>query len=167
VPRFRLCDDEPLPRADDDVSLLLGRTYELLRDALPTADVQIVDASNSVYLVPTTFSRVRRRAGTRPALAAALRATTPGAVLVDGEYVGDLEELGAQGALQAVHDLLDGAPRDSPPGPPGRRATGRGRLPPRTSRTPEGTIRAVLSPWTRTRDVERPGRPPTAARSRC
>ncbi|MCK6209592.1 hypothetical protein KZX45_03420 [Georgenia sp. EYE_87] len=106
VPRFRLCDDEPLPRAEDDVSLLLGRTYELLRDSLPTADVQIVDASNSVYLVPTTFSRVRRRSGTRPALAAALRATTPGAVLVDGECVGDLEELGPEGVLEAVRDVV-------------------------------------------------------------
>jgi hypothetical protein len=122
VPRFRLCDDEPLPRAEDDVSLLLGRTYELLRDSLPTADVQIVDASNSVYLVPTTFSRVRRRSGTRPALAAALRATTPGAVLVDGESVGDLEELGPQGALEAVRDRLHPAPPSRTSGPAGGRA---------------------------------------------
>jgi hypothetical protein len=81
---------------------LVARTYLLLREQLPDVDVQIVGASNSAYLLPHVFGSVRRRRGTLAALREVNRATTAGSVLVDGERVGDITALGADGVVALV-----------------------------------------------------------------
>ena len=64
--------------------------------------MQVVDAANTAFLLPWAFRAVRRRAGLAAGLRAALAATTAGAVLVDGERVGRLDELGPEGVLAAL-----------------------------------------------------------------
>ena len=86
-------------RVDAD---LVGKTWRLLRRELPEVDVQVVDVGNSAYLLPTAFRAAHRRAGVLAGLRAAARATAAGAVLVDGERVGNIEELGADGVVAAV-----------------------------------------------------------------
>jgi hypothetical protein len=88
---------------------LVGRTYRLLRERLPGVDVQVVSVSNTAYLVPSAYRAARRRSGRWQALRAATRATTAGAVLVDGERIGDVEELGPEGVLAAVRGRLPSA----------------------------------------------------------
>jgi hypothetical protein len=63
--------------------------YRLFRAELPPdVDVQIVEASNLVYLLPTVIRDARRRGRSWwGATRAALRATTPGAVVVDGQVI--------------------------------------------------------------------------------
>ncbi|MFH5823794.1 hypothetical protein [Georgenia sp. AZ-5] len=95
-------------RAGPGPEATVGEAYRLLRAALPEVDVQVVDAGNTVYLLPTTFRRMRRRFGVRSAVAAALRAPTAGALLVDGERVGDVADLGPEGVLAAVRERLPG-----------------------------------------------------------
>lgn len=87
---------------------VVAGTYRLLRRELPAVDVQIVSASNSAFLVPASFRDARRHTGTRAALRHALRSTTAGAVLVDGVIVGDVEQLGPAGVLQAVRQAGSG-----------------------------------------------------------
>jgi len=84
----------------------VATAWRELRAARPELDVQLVNAGNTAFLLPFAFRSVRRRAGVVAGLRAAARATTAGAVLVDGERVGTLDELGVDGLL----DLL----------PPGR-----------------------------------------------
>ncbi len=81
---------------------LVARTYLTLRAELPDVDVQIVGAGNTAYLLPSVFRAVRRRRGTVAALREVNRATTAGAVLVDGERVGDVGALGTDGVLAEV-----------------------------------------------------------------
>lgn len=87
---------------------VVADTYRLLREQLSERDVdiQIVGAGNTAYLLPTTFRAVRHRAGTLAAMREAARSTTAGAVLVDGERVGDITELGPDGVLDAVRARL-------------------------------------------------------------
>jgi len=84
----------------------VGQAWRAVRRELPDADVQVVDVANTAYLLPTTFRAVRRRSGERAgvlaSLRAAARATTAGSVLVDGQWVGDVAELGPDGVLAAV-----------------------------------------------------------------
>ncbi len=101
-PSSRATDDPgTAPDVDPEVGLV-ARTYLRLREELPDVDVQIVGAGNTAYLVPTVFRTVRRRRGTVAALRAVGRSTTAGAVLVDGERVGDVTELGVDGVLAEV-----------------------------------------------------------------
>lgn len=86
----------------------VGRAYRLLRDTLPEVDVQIVSAANTAYLLPATYRAARRRGGVLQALREAGRATTAGAVVVDGELVGDIADLGADGVLVAVRSRVRG-----------------------------------------------------------
>jgi hypothetical protein len=87
------------PHRHDEADVV-GATYRLLRQERPDLDVQVVGAGNTLWLLPTVFRAVRRREGAVAALAAALRANRAGAVIVDGEVVGDVEDLGPQGVLR-------------------------------------------------------------------
>lgn len=80
----------------------VAEVYLRLGAALPEVDVQVVDAGNLAYLLPIAFRAARPRLGLVRAVAAAARATTAGAVLVDGQRVGRIDELGAQGVLAVV-----------------------------------------------------------------
>ena len=99
---------DPLGRAGDVplatavAAARLAETYRLLRRELPGADVQVVDARNTAWLLPATFRAVARRDGLRAAARAAVGATTAGSVLVDGRHVGLLEDLGPHGAVAAA-----------------------------------------------------------------
>lgn len=104
-------DGDRLPGADpghpEDPA---GPAWRLLRERRPDLDVQIVDAGNTAWLLPWSFREVRRRAGAAAGLRAALRATTAGAVLVDGERIGRLADLGAEGLLAAIDAVHRPAP---------------------------------------------------------
>jgi hypothetical protein len=80
----------------------LAEAYRQLRAQLPDVDVQVVSASNVAYLLPAAFFAARRRLGTLAAIREASRATTAGAVLVDGIRVGHLDDLGVDGVLMAA-----------------------------------------------------------------
>jgi hypothetical protein len=84
----------------------VGAAYTSLRTALPHLDVQVVGVGNTAWLLPSTFRTVRRRAGWAAGVRAALASSTAGAVLVDGENVGDLTELGPDGVVAAVRGAL-------------------------------------------------------------
>lgn len=88
------------PHRHDEADLV-GATYRRLRRERPDLDVQVVGAGNTLWLLPTVFRAVRRRAGVTAALGAALAANRAGAVLVDGEVVGDIEVLGPEGVLRS------------------------------------------------------------------
>lgn len=81
---------------------LLAQTYLRLQRDLPEVDVQIVGVHNTAYLLPSVFRALRAQHGVLAALRGMNRATTAGAVLIDGESVGDLHELGVEGALAEV-----------------------------------------------------------------
>lgn len=86
----------------DAGALLTAETYTALRRELPDVDVQIVSPGNTAYLLPTTWRYRRRDQGLWAAVRAANRATTPGALVIDGEYAGDVERLGSAGVLELV-----------------------------------------------------------------
>lgn len=102
--RDGICLDRPDVEAHehDAAERLVGQTFLRLREELPEVDVQVVSSGNTAYLLPTTFAAVRRRAGTVAGLRAAARATTAGSVLVDGERVGHLEDLGPDRVVEEV-----------------------------------------------------------------
>lgn len=83
---------------------VLARAYSRLRDELPDVDVQIVSSSNTAYLVPTVLRGVHRH-GLWEALRRTNAATRPGALLVDGDYAGDIVELGPSGVVATVRAL--------------------------------------------------------------
>ncbi|MPZ97202.1 MAG: hypothetical protein GEU96_20380 [Propionibacteriales bacterium] len=87
------------PDAD---ALAVAHAYRRLREQVDDVDVQIVGANNTVFLLPAVFRAARRRVGTLAALGSAVRATTAGAVLVDGSRVGDIAALGPDGVVAAV-----------------------------------------------------------------
>jgi len=84
----------------------MAQTYLRLQRDLPEVDVQIVGVDNTVYLLPSVFRALRAQHGVLAALRGMNRATTAGAVLVDGESVGDLTALGVEGALDEVRRRL-------------------------------------------------------------
>lgn len=96
------------PAHADEVSLVAA-TYRRLREELPEVDVQLVSAGNTAYLLPATFSAVRRRRGGWAALREAVRATTAGSVLIDGERLGDLTCLGTDRVVAEVRTRLERA----------------------------------------------------------
>jgi hypothetical protein len=88
---------------------LVAEVYLGLTTALPEVDVQVVDAGNLAYLLPVAFRAARPRLGLAGAVAAATRATTAGALLVDGRRVGRIDELGVQGVLDVVRAHVTGS----------------------------------------------------------
>jgi hypothetical protein len=92
-----------------DATDAVAAAYRRLREERPELDVQIVDAGNTLWLLPTVFRAVRRREGARAALRAALRANRAGAVIVDGAVVGDVVALGPDGVLRCCSAQVDGA----------------------------------------------------------
>ena len=90
------------PRAHDAEVNLVAEAYLRLRREMPEVDVQIVGADNTAYLLPSVFRSVRGRRGTLAALREVNRATTAGSVLVDGERVGNVTELGADAVVEEV-----------------------------------------------------------------
>ncbi len=85
---------------------VLAQAYRQVRELLPDVDVQIVSAGNTVYLLPTVLRGLRRGGGPRAALRRANQATRPGSLLVDGDYVGDVVDLGADGVVRVVRERL-------------------------------------------------------------
>lgn len=85
---------------------VLGQAYTRLKQDLPGVDVQIVSSSNTVYLLPSVWRSRPPGEGLRDSLRRANRATRPGSLLVDGDYVGDVAELGARGVVDAVRARL-------------------------------------------------------------
>lgn len=92
------------PREHDAEVGLVAEAYLRLRAELPDVDVQIVGANNTAFLLPSVFRSVRRRHGTLAALREVNRATTAGSVLVDGERVGDVVDLGVDGVVAEVRE---------------------------------------------------------------
>ena len=92
------------PREHDPEVGLVAQAYLRLREELPYVDVQIVSLNNTAFLLPTAFRSVRRRHGVLRALRETNRATTAGSVLVDGERVGDVAQLGPAGVVAAVRE---------------------------------------------------------------
>ena len=86
---------------------ILAAAYLRLRDRFPDVDVQIVSASNTAYLLPATYAAARRRGGVLASLRACLRAPTAGALLLDGERLGDVTDLGPDGVAVAVATRLE------------------------------------------------------------
>jgi len=94
------------PREHDPEVGLVAQAYLRLREELPYVDVQIVSLNNTAFLLPTVFRSVRRRHGVLRALRETNRATTAGSVLVDGERLGDVAQLGPEGVVAAVRDRV-------------------------------------------------------------
>ena len=90
------------PREHDTEVGTVAEAYLRLRAELPDVDVQIVGADNTAFLLPSVFRSVRRRRGTWAAVKEANRATTAGSLLVDGERVGDVEQLGVAAVVTEV-----------------------------------------------------------------
>ena len=111
--RDGICFDGRVDRPHDhDAEVgLVSQAYLRLRAELPDADVQLVSANNSAYLLPSVFRTVRRKRGLLAALRETNRATTAGAVLVDGERVGDVTALGPDGVVAEVRRRVDRLPR--------------------------------------------------------
>jgi hypothetical protein len=106
--RHGVCLEERLEHhhAPDPSATRVGEAYRALRAQLPEVDVQIVAASNTPYLLPTTYRAARPRMSRFESLRQATRSTTAGSVLVDGVRVGDVDELGVAGVLAAVRAEL-------------------------------------------------------------
>lgn len=106
--RHGICLDRPASgsveagHGHDPEVVLAGEAFRRLRAEFPDVDVQLVGAGNTAYLLPSVFRQVRRRSGLVAALRASARATTAGAVLIDGCRVGDLSRLGVEGVLAEV-----------------------------------------------------------------
>jgi hypothetical protein len=81
---------------------VLGQAYTRLRRDLPDVDVQIVSSSNTVYLLPSVWRARRVGERLRTTLKRANQATRPGSLLVDGDYVGDVADLGPGGVVDVV-----------------------------------------------------------------
>jgi hypothetical protein len=90
------------PREHDAEVGTVAEAYLRLRAEVPDADVQIVGVDNTAYLLPSVFRAVRRRRGTWAALKEANRATTGGSLLIDGERVGDVQQMGVEAVVTEV-----------------------------------------------------------------
>jgi len=94
------------PVEHDAATRITAACYLLLRERFPEVDVQIVSPGNTAYLLPATYAAARRRRGVVASLRAGLQAPAAGALLVDGERVGDLVELGPERAARIVASRL-------------------------------------------------------------
>jgi hypothetical protein len=90
------------PRLHDAEVGTVAEAYLRIRAEVPDVDVQIVGADNTAYLLPSVFRAVRRRRGTWAALKEANRATTGGSLLIDGERVGDVQQMGVEAVVTEV-----------------------------------------------------------------
>lgn len=90
------------PREHDAEVGAVAEAYLRLRAEVPEVDVQIVGADNTAYLLPSVFRAVRRRRGTWAALKEANRATTAGSLLIDGDWVGDVQQMGIEAVVREV-----------------------------------------------------------------
>lgn len=97
------------PRLHDAEVGTVAEAYLRLRAEVPDVDVQIVGADNTAYLLPSVFRAVRRRRGTWAALKEANRATTGGSLLIDGERVGDVQQMGVEAIVTEVRRRTCGA----------------------------------------------------------
>ena len=100
-------DDQALGSVEHaHATRVMAQAYTRLRRELPDVDVQIVSSSNTIYLVPSVLRASGRGDGVRARLRRANQATRPGSLLVDGAYVGDVEDLGPGGVVEAVRGRL-------------------------------------------------------------
>lgn len=90
------------PREHDAEVGTVAEAYLRLRAEVPEVDVQIVGVDNTAYLLPSVFRAVRRRRGTWAALKEANRATTGGSLLIDGDRVGDVQQMGIEAVVTEV-----------------------------------------------------------------
>lgn len=98
------------PREHDAEVGAVAEAYLRLRAEVPEVDVQIVGADNTAYLLPSVFRAVRRRRGTWAALKEANRATTAGSLLIDGDWVGDVQQMGIEAVVREVSRRAASAP---------------------------------------------------------
>jgi hypothetical protein len=98
------------PAERDAATRITARCYLLLRERFPELDVQIVSSGNMAYLLPATYAAARHRVGVMASLRACIQAPTAGALLVDGERVGDLVDLGPEGTARLVAARLASGP---------------------------------------------------------
>lgn len=98
------------PREHDAEVGAVAEAYLRLRAEMPEVDVQIVGADNTAYLLPSVFRAVRRRRGTWAALKEANRATTAGSLLIDGDWVGDVQQMGIEAVVREVSRRAASAP---------------------------------------------------------
>lgn len=94
---------------DDDVTADRSSAQAVvrtLRAALGmTADVELVDPRNTVYIVPTVYRDARRRGQTRSRAAGeAIRATSPWTLIVDGQIISRASELTPERALSLTNE---------------------------------------------------------------
>lgn len=101
-----LDDGASLPVEHDHATRVMAAAYQRLREELPDVDVQIVSASNTLYLVPAVLRAAGRGDGVRARMRRANQATRPGSLLLDGAYVGDVHDLGPGGVVEAVRSRL-------------------------------------------------------------
>lgn len=90
------------PREHDAEVGTVAEAYLRLRAEVTEVDVQIVGVDNTAYLLPSVFRAVRRRRGTWAALKEANRATTGGSLLIDGDRVGDVQQMGIEAVVTEV-----------------------------------------------------------------
>lgn len=90
--------DRACPGSMDPVA----QTYRLLRSRIPGVDVQMTTADNTLFLLPATFRAARRKHGWWEAARQATRSTTAGAVIIDGDVAGDIEDMGPEAVLDKV-----------------------------------------------------------------
>ncbi len=90
------------PREHDAEVGTVAQAYLRLRAEVPEVDVQIVGVDNTAYLLPSVFRAVRRRRGAWAALKEANRATTGGSLLIDGDRIGDVQQMGIQAVVTEV-----------------------------------------------------------------
>ena len=83
-----------------------AQTYRLLRQEMPTTDIQVVASSNTLFLLPVTFRAARRDHGLIESLGLAARSTTAGAVLVDGQVVARVDQHSPDDVLSRVRSAL-------------------------------------------------------------
>lgn len=93
------------PVEHDHATRVTAQAYRELRRELPEVDVQLVSAGNTAYLLPAAL-RAPGPDRWRGAWRRVREATRPGALVVDGRYVGDVVELGAAGVVRTVRSLL-------------------------------------------------------------
>jgi hypothetical protein len=85
----------------------MGAVYRALRAALPTADVQVVEPSNTAWLVPVIWRDARRRGLSRAqAWAQVRRGVGDGVIVVDGLVVSEGLIPEPEEAVRTVREAL-------------------------------------------------------------
>lgn len=93
----------------------LGACYRLARQAFPASDVQIASANNVVWLLPAVFRQSRNQGCSRTQAAQrAIRATTAGAVLVNGDVIANVADASAEAIVLRAGTVLASGKRPLP-----------------------------------------------------